>query len=79
MPTPHPLVAQVMAAVAEQGLSIGMLAQRTGYGYHTLRNWKAGRTCPDLDRFEDLATLLGLRIQLVPADTDPAPPKEGTE
>ena len=79
MATPHPLVAAVMAAAQEQGLTLTDLHRETGYTRHSLRSWRDGHTCPDLDKFEDLAALAGLRLpDLVPADTNPAPPTEGT-
>lgn len=77
MTRPHPLMAQLQAERQRQNLTVAAIARRVGYTADAMRKWERGTNVPDLDRLDDYATALGLRVQLVPADPNPAPPKEG--
>lgn len=69
MATPHPLIAVLAAERKRRGISVAALARRLGYTADAIRGWEKGRTTPDLDRFEDYADALGMRLTLTSKGT----------
>ena len=47
----------------DQGLTLGMLAQRMGVSPQAVSKWERGLACPDLVFLDDLADLLDVSIE----------------
>lgn len=63
---PHPLALQLKAARRARRMTLGELAEKTGYDRVTISRWERGDRSPVLSRFIDWATALGFDIRLRP-------------
>ena len=59
-----PMIAQLVKARVEQGLTIEALAKRMGYSVNSLYGWENECYCPKYRAFHDWANALGFRMTL---------------
>lgn len=60
-----PLVRTLVEARVAQGLTLHVLAARSGYSYNTLQKWESEITTPSLHAFRDWASALGYEVALI--------------
>lgn len=63
---PHadPLVVELFNLMAERGMTIADLAQRSGVSAQTLGHWKYARSAPSVAPFRAAAKALGFRLEI---------------
>lgn len=70
----HPIVKFILAEIAATYRPLSEIGEKSGIHWHTIHNWKAGRSSPNLVTAEAVLNTLGYDLVIVKRGTIPATP-----